>query len=577
MAHQPWRSTRNDAETRAWPSRVPAARHARGAPIVRKNTVRLAGRHRASRPRRPSVGVPRGARARGRMRARARHGDRHRRRRRRVRRPRAVRRRQRDRAPRVHPNPDVQIDGDLVRDRVKARDRAAPPLRRPRQARLRAPRSTRESRRPARHRRRALRRLPRRPAVHGGRREPARRALRRADGGARRRRRSTSSAAIARSAARRRARPRPSSSAARRARRDRGQRGRSEVRRRRHRAAVDRPVRRSARGPPRRPPLGEGSPRAEPVLVHRRDLASTRMPAGPPRSSPSTSPQRRTRARAGTSRRRGFDPEKPEHIVGDAFKVLARFVERGRDVRHGRARSAGVRERGGARWQAVERDARLRRAVAAASRCSRRAACWSPRRRRTRCRRTSSSARSPTARSSAGHAAADHRSPVAAARLPDAARLPRGRTTSSSRSRSAAERGQRHVGRRHCVGRARQRQQRLDLEARRLALALADCRGVAQRRARARRARAARSPGSTQTFVDELDDRGDRQRERPTPSARSARSIADHGVAAIALRRLLHERGDRVLDLHDVIERCGRGVVGSRAIAPSRSPRRCAA
>src|SRR4030095_6920163 len=26
----------------------------------------------------------------------------------------------------------------------------------------------------------------------------------------------------------------------------------------------------------------------------------------------------------------GFDPEKPEHIVGDAFKVLARFEERRR-------------------------------------------------------------------------------------------------------------------------------------------------------------------------------------------------------------------------------------------------------
>ena len=65
------------------------------------------------------------------------------------------------------------------------------------------------------HRRRALRRLPRRPALHRRGREPARRALRRARGRARRRSRSTSSAATARSAARRRARPAPISCAAR--------------------------------------------------------------------------------------------------------------------------------------------------------------------------------------------------------------------------------------------------------------------------------------------------------------------------------------------------------------------------
>jgi 23S rRNA (cytosine1962-C5)-methyltransferase len=53
--------------------------------------------------------------------------------------------------------------------------------------------------------------------------------------------------------------------------RARGRRGRSQVRRRCHRAAVDRLVRGSARGPPRRAPVGEGQARLESVLVHRRD------------------------------------------------------------------------------------------------------------------------------------------------------------------------------------------------------------------------------------------------------------------------------------------------------------------
>ncbi len=52
----------------------------------------------------------------------------------------------------------------------------------------------------------------------------------------------------------------------------------------------------------------------------------------------------------------GFDPEKPEHIVGDAFKVLARFVERGRTfdmVVLDPPAFASAAARGGKPWSAM--------------------------------------------------------------------------------------------------------------------------------------------------------------------------------------------------------------------------------
>jgi 23S rRNA (cytosine1962-C5)-methyltransferase len=52
----------------------------------------------------------------------------------------------------------------------------------------------------------------------------------------------------------------------------------------------------------------------------------------------------------------GFDPEKPEHIVGDAFKVLARFVERDRSfdmVVLDPPAFASAQARGGKTWSAV--------------------------------------------------------------------------------------------------------------------------------------------------------------------------------------------------------------------------------
>jgi 23S rRNA (cytosine1962-C5)-methyltransferase len=53
----------------------------------------------------------------------------------------------------------------------------------------------------------------------------------------------------------------------------------------------------------------------------------------------------------------GFDPEKPEHIVGDTFKVLARFVERGRTfdmVVLDPPAFASAAARGGKPWSAVK-------------------------------------------------------------------------------------------------------------------------------------------------------------------------------------------------------------------------------
>jgi 23S rRNA (cytosine1962-C5)-methyltransferase len=58
----------------------------------------------------------------------------------------------------------------------------------------------------------------------------------------------------------------------------------------------------------------------------------------------------------------GFDPEKPEHIVGDVFKVLARFVERGRTfdlVVLDPPAFASAAARGGKPWSAVRDYAEL--------------------------------------------------------------------------------------------------------------------------------------------------------------------------------------------------------------------------
>src|SRR4029078_7281763 len=58
----------------------------------------------------------------------------------------------------------------------------------------------------------------------------------------------------------------------------------------------------------------------------------------------------------------GFDPEKPEHIVGDAFKVLARFVERGRTfdmVALDPPAFASAAARGGKTWSAMRDFAEL--------------------------------------------------------------------------------------------------------------------------------------------------------------------------------------------------------------------------
>jgi 23S rRNA (cytosine1962-C5)-methyltransferase len=58
----------------------------------------------------------------------------------------------------------------------------------------------------------------------------------------------------------------------------------------------------------------------------------------------------------------GFDPETPEHIVGDAFKVLARFVERSRKfdlVALDPPAFASAAARGGKTWSAVRDYAEL--------------------------------------------------------------------------------------------------------------------------------------------------------------------------------------------------------------------------
>jgi 23S rRNA (cytosine1962-C5)-methyltransferase len=58
----------------------------------------------------------------------------------------------------------------------------------------------------------------------------------------------------------------------------------------------------------------------------------------------------------------GFDPEQPEHIVGDTFKVLARFVERNRTfdlVVLDPPAFASAAARGGKPWSAVRDYAEL--------------------------------------------------------------------------------------------------------------------------------------------------------------------------------------------------------------------------
>ena len=58
----------------------------------------------------------------------------------------------------------------------------------------------------------------------------------------------------------------------------------------------------------------------------------------------------------------GFEPEKPEHIVGDAFKVLAKFVERGRSfdlVALDPPAFASAQARGGKTWSAIRDYAEL--------------------------------------------------------------------------------------------------------------------------------------------------------------------------------------------------------------------------
>lgn len=58
----------------------------------------------------------------------------------------------------------------------------------------------------------------------------------------------------------------------------------------------------------------------------------------------------------------GFDPEQPEHVVGDVFKVLARFVERGRKfdlVVLDPPAFASAAARGGKPWSAVKDYAEL--------------------------------------------------------------------------------------------------------------------------------------------------------------------------------------------------------------------------
>jgi 23S rRNA (cytosine1962-C5)-methyltransferase len=58
----------------------------------------------------------------------------------------------------------------------------------------------------------------------------------------------------------------------------------------------------------------------------------------------------------------GFDPEKPEHVAGDVFKVLARFAERGRKfelVVVDPPAFASAAARGGKPWSAIRDFAEL--------------------------------------------------------------------------------------------------------------------------------------------------------------------------------------------------------------------------
>ena len=338
------------------------ADRARGAPIVRKNTVRLAARHRAPRPRRASVGVSRGARPAAAV-ARARHVDRSRRRRRRVRRSRRSTTPTSTIALRVFVRQPGRRDRRQAGPRARARgDRAA----QARASMLDGSAACGSST----------------PSPTGCRASSSSATATTSSSSSTRARSPTCAttlydaldAELAPKAIYEQRRYRSLGGEAPRqagadlvrgdagAGRARGQRGRSDVRRRRHRAAVDRAVRRSARGPARGAPVGEGSPRAESVLVHRRDLG---LRAGRRRDRDLRGRRRREGARARAPQLRGVGLRSRE-----AGARRRRRVQGARAVRRARAaRSisssldppafASAAARGGKPWSAIRDYAEL--------------------------------------------------------------------------------------------------------------------------------------------------------------------------------------------------------------------------
>ena len=89
---------------------------------------------------------------------------------------------------------------------------------------------------------------------------------------------------------------------------------------------------------------------------------STRRPAAPPRSvAVDVAAKAHARARKNFAAS-GFDPEKPEHVVGDAFKVMAKLEERGRRfdmVVIDPPAFASAAARGGKAWSAIRDYAEL--------------------------------------------------------------------------------------------------------------------------------------------------------------------------------------------------------------------------
>jgi hypothetical protein len=245
-----------------------------------------------------------------------------------------------------------------------ARDRVAPAVLRLRQARVPAP-DQRRVRRPAWRRGRALRRLPGVPALHP---RPCRRPRRCAtpsttlwspSSGSRA---STSSGAIGRSAARPRARPRPSwCAASRRRSSSRSPRticGLASTSRRRCRPALFADLREG-----RRAIRAYARDRRVLNLFSYTGAISVYAHAGGAREVCAVDVAAKSHARARRNfAASGFDPEKPEHIVGDAFKVLARFAERNRQFDLIALDPPGLRLGRGPRRQAVERAQGLRRA-----------------------------------------------------------------------------------------------------------------------------------------------------------------------------------------------------------------------